>query len=136
MKNPGPTNEALKGNVPDDSPDIGFTSDSAIVAVKGPAFVEDFMGSMSTVRGELAQMIVASMVNAGKVSVSELESKEDAKRLAFAAFNMADEFVLAQFTTLEPRMEEYWQMYMRRSKSTDEVLADFVDASKSYHLPT
>lgn len=113
-----------------------FSEDNPIVAVKGPSFVEDFMGAMNGVRGEMAQMLIASFVQSGKVSVQDVESREQAQRLAHAAFNMADEFVLAQFETLEPRMEEYWDMYMRRSKSTDDILKDFVDASKSYHLPT
>jgi hypothetical protein len=111
-----------------------FNNDNQILVVKGPAFIEDFMGAMSSARGDIAQMVLASMVQKGEVDLGMMETPELAKRSCMAAFALADEFVFAQFESLNPVMSRYWDLFMARSQSSEEVLADFVEKAKDYSL--
>lgn len=95
---------------------------------KGPEFHTKFMAQyIMPFRRETMMMCLGSMIQSG----AELSNT---KALARAAYAIADEIVLMERVTLDPKMGMYWDLYIEQSKSTDEVMKAVEEMREDYHL--
>ena len=124
MKN---TSEPLKlTGTPDE--DNVQKLDSGIYMVKGPEFHERFMANYAMPkRSETAMMVLASHIQRYGIDREPYD-------LAKMAWDVADAFVLAERSTLDDRMKEYWGLYIQSNKQTDEVIDALIDSHQDYSL--
>ena len=98
---------------------------SRIVAVQGQTFYREFLaGSIQPMRREVAMMALNKLLEQHPDSFS-------VDRTVEVSFQIADAFCLQEAPTLEAKVGEYFDLYMKKGK-LDEILKAHIDASKDY----
>jgi len=106
----------------------GTKTTGGIYYSKGPEFHTKFMAQyVMPFRRETMMMVLGSMIQTG----ADLTNPGT---LAQVAWTVADEVVLQERITLDPRMGLYWELYLTQGKSTDEVMAAVEEMLEDHHL--
>jgi len=121
-----PTTEALKA----DPTKLGKSNvsqlNSGVFMIKGPEFHERFMANyIMPRRFECASMVMASHIQRFGVDM-------DPDDLVLLAWKIADAFVLAERSTLDKRMSQYFDLYMEHNKQTEDVINALIDSQQDY----
>lgn len=102
-----------------------------IFAVQGTNFKERFLGeAVMPVRQDVAVMALQQIL-AKVPSIHEFD--KDTGYLVELAFQIADEFCLKAPTTLDARLLDYFNLYMKRGK-IDDILKAAMEAAHDYSV--
>lgn len=119
---------ALKGGRKQGSDTVMGASDR-LIAVRGASFYRDFLsGMIQPTRRDVATMALQQLL--AKAQPGELVHADTIVQSAFA---IADAFCMHEAPSLEAKLSEYFDLFMKRG-NLDQILKDQIDAAKDYSL--
>lgn len=110
------------------APDARGVKDAGrIVVTQGREFWSDFIGqTVLPMRREIASMLLAQQLHSTPLEQTTPEHIDK-------AFQLADDFLLHEKSSLAKKLSDYWDLYMERGDLED-VLKVAIENSKDFSL--
>lgn len=124
------TSEAFKPKEGTDLAKDNVVQFDRVFAVQGTNFKERFLGeAIMPLRQDVAIMALQQLLRADAMR----EVHEAPEALVDNAFQIADYFCLRAAPTLDARLKDYFDLYMKRGK-IDDILKASMEAAHDYSL--